>query len=74
MALWVLPNVLSKQEDVFGQEDMKGDISDPKVLEAIMVEFRKKARIMFDNQPQIKKVIQGTLLDMVDRGLLELSI
>ena len=73
MALWILPNVLSKQEDAIDQEDFDGDMTDPEQMKKMMAVWQEKTKIIFMNQPVIKQFIQGMCLDMVKRGVFKVE-
>ena len=75
MSLWVLSSILCKKEDTMGQED--SDVIDLQGTEK-MAEMVEKGRVMggkrFSNETQIKTVVVGNFLELVEIGLLKLSV
>ena len=69
MAMMIVPSVLVKKEDAFGQEVMSGDLSDPKVVEEMMRKAQESQKVGFKKEPQVKVVIAGNFLEMIERGI-----
>ncbi len=67
MSFVLLPTVLASKEDVVGRDDMKGGFGDKKAMEA----FFSTAEKSIKNEPQIKIVLGGNTLDMIQRGIIK---
>ena len=68
-SMLIVPTVLVKKEDALGQDVMAGDLTDPEVAEEMMRKATEKQKVAFRNEPQIKVVIAGNFLDMIERGI-----
>ena len=72
MSLNVLPGLLAKKEDAVGQEVMNFDFTDPKEVERVFKMMSEKMKIIYKNTPQVKTMIVGNFLDMIERGVIKM--
>ena len=69
LSFWLLPAVILPKEDALGQEEISYD---PENMEESMNLFRKKMKAAWANNPMAKKFFGGNLLEMVERGFMEM--
>ncbi len=71
-SLWVVPPFYVSQEDQVGQEAMKGvDLEDKEQVKAMMENMYGKMQRSYEKVPEIKAIIAGNYLDLVDRGVIK---
>ena len=68
-----MPNMLAKKEDAMSQDLMKFDFSDPNEVAKMMELARESLKKMYANTPQIKIMVGGNFLEMVERGYFKLE-
>ena len=68
-----LPNILANKDNAKSEDLVKYDFSDPNDVEKMMRRARDRLKTMYANTPQIKIMIGGNFLEMVDRGLFKLQ-
>ena len=71
MSLWILPVIISRPEDTIGQDEIKMDPSDPASVAEAVKRGRERMEKAIDNEPQIKRVMGGNFLEMVERGFFD---
>ena len=71
MSLWILPVIISRPEDTIGQDEIKMDPSDPASVAEAVKRGRERMEKAMDNEPQIKRVMGGNFLEMVERGFFD---
>ncbi len=69
MGTMILPAILAKKEDTVGQKDIEGDWSDKEKMAQVMKDSEEKMIKAFHNEPQIKIVLGGNLIEMIRRGI-----
>ena len=69
MSLNILPSVLAKKEDALAQDDI--DFAD---IEKGFADAMEKLKIVYRNTPQVKVMIGGNFLDMVERGIIKMDL
>ncbi len=68
--LQILPAVICKREDAMGSEDFNmGEAKTEEEMEELMKKADDIYKKMYDNEPQIKIVISGSFLELVDKGV-----
>ncbi len=72
-SLWVVPPFFVNTKDMVGQELMDIDWSDKAQVKAAMAKAMEKMRAGYAEVPEIKSIIAGNFLDMVDRGHIKLD-
>ena len=77
-ALQSLPAVLAKREDAIGAEDINVDQFGDLPKEELEVLRAKKTEELFlkalRNEPQIKLVLGGCAMEMVEAGILKVDV
>jgi hypothetical protein len=73
MSMQVIPAVFAKKEDAIGKDDFKFDMNDEESLKKIMELAEKKSIEAMNNEPLIKTLVAGNILDMIDRGFMKME-
>ena len=74
MGLMAVPNVMANKENAVGQDAFEGDLSTPEGIEEMMKKFKEKYKIVFEKQPEIKTVLHGICIEMLEHGYIEMDV
>jgi hypothetical protein len=72
-AMQMLPMILCKKEDAVGQNDLDlTNITTKEGAEKLAKDGKEMFEKMMKNEPQIKMVLGGSILEMIEKGVIEL--
>jgi hypothetical protein len=75
VSLQLVPMILCKKEDIIGQGDIDfSKIMDPESKKVEIKKLQNAKMAAIKNEPQIKTVIGGNMLEMIERGIIKLEI
>ncbi len=69
IAFYALPFFLAKEDDVIGQEAFAAEMSDPDKMDEMTEMLQRRYEQAVANEPQLKIMLGGVLLDMVKRNI-----
>ncbi len=69
MALWILPTILMPVDLSFSQDEFKfEDIQDEAKMAEVMKEFEGRINEAYNRSPQIRIVMSGNMIEVLERG------
>ncbi len=69
MAADMITEIICRKEDAVANDEVSFEDANADVVNEKMDALRRR---MFENEPQIKAVLAGTFMELVDKGLIEL--